>query len=413
MTSQFTSGLLTHIADRADGAGTWFADRVNFSTGMVHAGIRPNATSGAVLSDITQSTTYIQRSIGEYLATGYSYSRSSNPTVTDLENRIAAAENAAGAACMGTGMAACCTIMSTFLSAGDHAIISNCSYGGTNRAARVFFTRFGIQFSFVDQRDLKALEAAIKPNTKFILTETPSNPTLFLADLSAVSALCKSNNLLHVCDTTLATPLICRAMDHGVDVLLISTTKYYDGHNMTVGGAVVCRTAELTQKVKFTQNILGNIMTPQVAYLQLQAAKTLPLRVRQQSESAMKIATFLETHPKVMRVIYPGLASHPQKELADKQHRGGLHGSMVSFEVHGGSAAGRKLMDSMQRPWYLAENLGSVESLVTCPSVMTHANMLKEDREAVGITDGLVRLSVGIEDCDDLLGALKKALDAI
>lgn len=412
--AQITKNLKSNKPEGSVGSGTWGStNSVGLNTGLVHAGVAPDPTTGAILTPIFQSTTYIQDSIDQYLAKGFSYTRSANPTVKALEDKVSAAENAAAACLFGTGMAATVTIIASFMSQGDHAIITDCSYGGTNRACRVFFTRMGMEFTFVDMTDLKNVESALKPNTKLVLSETPANPTLTLIDLSELSKFCKSKNLVHVCDSTFATPVICRPIDHGVDVVLQSTTKYYDGHNMTVGGAAICATKELDEKIRFHQNVFGNIMTPQVAYYQLQTMKTMKLRIRQQSETAMAVALFLETHPLVERVRYPGLASHPQKALADKQHRDGLHGGMLWFEVKGGTPAGRKLMDTVERPWSLCENLGASESIITAPAVMTHANMTTEDRAKVGITDGFVRVSCGLEDAEDLIAALKKALDGM
>ena len=401
------------VSEFASGSGSWGTGEHGFDTLCVHGGVRPDPVTGAILTPVYQSTTFVQESIDQYCAKGYSYSRSSNPTVKVLEEKLAALENGAGATMYATGMAATCTAISTFMSAGDHAIITDCSYGGTNRACRVFFSRLGMEFTFADLRDVSSVEAAIKPNTKLVLSETPANPTLTLTDLSALSRLCKSRGLVHVCDNTFATPVITRPLDHGCDVVLTSTTKFVDGHNMTVGGALIAATKELDDKLRFTQNILGNNMSPQIAFYQLQTVKTLPLRIKQQSETALKVASFLETHSAVERVVYPGLKSFPQKELADRQHLQGLHGSMLWFEVRGGTANGRKLMDTVRRPWSLCENLGAAESIITCPSVMTHANMLKEDRLKVGITDGFVRVSCGLEDAADLLAALKDALDAL
>jgi cystathionine beta-lyase/cystathionine gamma-synthase len=269
----------------------------------------------------------------------------------------------------------------------------------------------GMEFTFVDMRDIANVAAAIRPNTKLVISESPANPTVTLTDVSSLSTLCQSRGLVHVCDNTFATSVIFRPLDHGADVTLISTTKFYDGHNMTVGGALVCASKEVSEKLRFTQNILGNNMSAQVAFYQLQCTKTIALRIRQQCDTAMKVATFLESHPAVETVRYPGLKSFPQKELADRQHRDGLHGSMLWFEVRGGVANGRLLMDTVRRPWSLCENLGATESIITCPAVMTHANMLKEDRLKVGITDGFVRVSCGIEDADDLIRELKRALD--
>jgi cystathionine gamma-lyase len=395
------------------GSGHWKAGEYGVNTGLVHAGVLPDPVTGAILTPVYQSTTFVQESIDKYCAKGFSYTRSRNPTVNALEEKIAAVENGAGACAFSTGMAATCTIVSTFMSAGDHAVVTNCSYGGTNRAMRVLFSRFGMEFSFVDFTNLKEVEAAIKPNTKLLVSESPANPTLVLADLKALSDLAKSKNILHVSDSTFATPVICRPIDFGVDIVLQSTTKYYDGHNITVGGAVICATKENDEKIRFHQNVFGNAMSPQVAFYQLQTMKTMKLRVVQQSKTAHKIADFLLTHPKVETVRYPGLKCHPQKELADRQHFNGVHGGMLWFEVKGGTAAGRKLMDTVRKPWSLCENLGASESIITCPAVMTHANMLAEDRAKVGITDGFIRVSAGLEDEDDLISALKDALDAL
>jgi cystathionine gamma-lyase len=401
------------VSEASSGSGSWGSGVHGFNTLAVHGGVRPDPVTGAILTPVYQSTTFVQESIDQYCAKGFSYSRSSNPTVKVLEEKLSALENGAGATVYATGMAATCTAISTFMSAGDHAIITDCSYGGTNRACRVFFARMGMDFSFVDMREIENVAKAIKPNTKMVLSETPANPTLTLTDLSALSTLCKARGIVHVCDNTFATPVIVRPLDHGCDVVLSSTTKFVDGHNMTVGGALIAASKELDDKLRFTQNILGNNMSPQIAFYQLQTVKTISLRIKAQSETAMKVAQFLETHPMVERVCYPGLKSFPQKELADRQHLGGVHGSMLWFEVRGGTGNGRKLMDTVRRPWSLCENLGAAESIITCPSVMTHANMIKEDRLKVGITDGFVRVSCGLEDAVDLISALKDALDAL
>jgi cystathionine beta-lyase/cystathionine gamma-synthase len=234
-----------------------------------------------------------------------------------------------------------------------------------------------------------------------------------LTDIPAVSALAKKHGIPHVVDSTFATPIIQRPIELGADLVIQSTTKFYDGHNMTVGGAVICATKELYERIKHMQNVHGNIMSPQNAFYTLQTTKTLALRVKQQSATAMTIAKFLEKHPAVETVRYPGLDSHPQKELADRQHLDGVHGSMLWFEVKGGTESGRAMMNSIQRPWSLCENLGAAESICTAPAVMTHANMLKEDRLKVGITDGFVRISCGLEDADDLIASLKQSLDAL
>jgi len=270
-----------------------------------------------------------------------------------------------------------------------------------------------MEFSFVDFSNPQNVADAIKPNTKLIFSESPTNPTLNIADLEAISDIAKSNNLLHVCDSTFATPYIMRPLDHGVDLTIQSLTKYYDGHNMGVGGALISANEELYERTKLVQNMQGNIMSPFTAYMMLQTMKTMGLRVTRQSESAMQIATFLESHPNVEKAVYPGLDSHPQKALADKQHRNGLHGGMAYFDVVGGDTAAIKLMDNIKRPWTLCENLGATESIITACAVMTHANMIREDRLKVGITDGFIRISVGIEDPNDLIRSLDEALNQL
>uniref|UniRef100_A0A7S0TAJ6 plant cystathionine gamma-synthase n=1 Tax=Chrysocystis fragilis TaxID=1411660 RepID=A0A7S0TAJ6_9STRA len=394
-------------------SGTWIPGEIGFETQLVHSGVAPDEATGAILTPIYQATTFVQESIDQYMAKGYSYSRTTNPTVRVLEQKIADLEKAAGACCFSTGMAATVTVMSAFLSQGDHCVLTDCSYGGTNRVARKQFMNYGIEFSFVDFRDPANVAAAIKPETKLVFSETPANPTLTLTDIKAISAICKERGVLHVCDATFATPIMLRPVELGADMSLHSTTKYFDGHNMTVGGVVASATKDLDDRLHFVQNMHGNIMTPHTAFLTLQSCKTMAVRCEKQAKNAQAIAEFLEKHPKVDTVRYPGLASFPQKALADAQHANGFHGGMLWCEVKGGIAAGRKLMDSVQRPWSLCENLGAVESIITCPSVMTHANMLKEDRLKVGITDGFIRISCGIEDTDDLIKALQLALDQL
>ncbi len=395
------------------GAGTWDDREYGLSTNVVHGTISPDEKTGAILTPIYQSTTFVQDSIDSYLGKGYSYSRTGNPTVRTLEQKIAFLENGFGCACFSTGMAATVSVMTAFLKQGDHCVLTNVSYGGTNRVTRKMLADFGIEFSYVDFTDPENVRAAIKPNTKLVFSETPSNPLVSLTDLSAVSKICKEKNVLHCCDSTFSTPIIMRAMDHGCDLCVVSTTKFYCGHNISVGGAVISATKELDERIHFYQNMHGNICAPQTAFTMLQTMNTMELRVLRQSESALKIAKALEKHSKIEKVVYPGLESFPQRELAQRQHRNGVHGSMLWCEVKGGVQAGRKLMDSIQRPWSLCENLGSIQSIITACSVMTHANVAKEERESVGITDGFVRISVGIEDANDLIYALTKALDGV
>lgn len=383
---------------------------MKMDTDLVHAAVQPEGKTGAILTPLFLSTTFIQDSIEDYLKKGFSYSRSGNPTVSVLEEKLALLEKGAGAAAFGTGMAATTSVISATMKAGDHCVITDCSYGGTNRSCREFFTPLGMEFTFTDFRDPENVRKAMKPNTRLIFSETPANPVLTLTDLEAISAIAKEKGVYHVVDSTFATPVICRPLDHGADMVIQSLTKYYEGHNMMNGGAVISKDKALDEKIKWVQNVHGNAMSPFTAFIVLQTTKTMGLRVKQQSATAMAIAQFLEKHPKVTKVCYPGLASHPQKAIADKYHRDGLHGGMLWFDIVGGSAAGTRLMNSIQRPWSLCENLGATESIITACAVMTHANMLKEDRLKVGITDGFIRVSCGIEDTQDLIRALEGAL---
>ena len=381
---------------------------MKFRSKQIHAGVVPDKTTGAILTPIYQSTTFVQDSVDSYLAKGYSYSRSGNPTVKALENKLAELEGGADATCYGTGMSAVHCTMLAFLSAGDHAIISDVAYGGTYRLCTKVLNRMGIEFSFADTSNPDDVKSHVKENTKLFLTETPANPTMKISDISAISEIAKSANAVHVVDNTLITPCFQRAIELGADLSLHSTTKYFDGHNATVGGVVVAKTKELDEKLRFIQNSTGSIMSPMVAWLTLQGCKTLSVRMEAQSANAMAIAKFLENHPKVKQVAYPGLESFSQHELAKSQSTG--FGAMLWFEVEGGLEAGKRLMDSVEL-WTLAENLGSVESLITHPVTMTHADVDEAERQRVGIIDGLVRLSVGLEDGQDLIDALSKALD--
>ena len=383
---------------------------MKFRTKQIHAGVEADPVTGAILTPIYQTTTYVQPSVDQYLSKGYSYSRSGNPTVRALENKIASLEGGADCCAFGTGMAAINATLMAFLSAGDHAVVSDVAYGGTYRICTKIYTRFGVEFTFADTASASSVRDAMRKNTRLILTETPANPTLKLTDIAAVSEIAKRAGVPHAVDNTFLTPYYQRPLELGADLVIHSTTKYMDGHNATVGGAVVARTKELDQQVRFVQNATGMIMSPQVAWLTLQGTKTLSVRMDAQCENAMKIARFLESHPKVSRVAYPGLESFPQHALARKQATG--FGAMVWFEVKGGVSAGKKLMDTLH-VWTLAENLGSVESLVTHPVTMTHADVEEAERKRVGITDGLVRLSVGMEDAEDLIDDLAQALERI
>lgn len=383
---------------------------MKFRTRQVHAGVVPDPTTGAILTPIHQSTTFVQTSIDDYMARGYSYSRAGNPTVTAFEEKIRDLEGGAGAAAYASGMAATVAVLMGFLSSGDHAVVSNVVYGGTHRFATQVLSRFGVEFSFVDSSNPAATADAFRPNTRLIFTETPANPTLKLTDLRAISDLASRQRILHAVDNTLLTPYYQRPLELGADLVVHSTTKYLDGHNATLGGAVVAATAEQVTQLKFMQKSAGSIMSPLVAWLTMQGTKTLSERMDRQSANALEVARFLESHPRVTQVGYPGLDSFPQFDLAKRQASG--FGAMAWFEVEGGVEAGKLLMRSV-RLWSLAENLGQVESLITHPVTMTHGDMSAEERAKAGITDGLVRLSVGLEDAEDLIDDLAQALEQI
>ena len=380
---------------------------MHFTTKQIHAGVSPDPVTGSILTPIYQTTTYVQESVDQYMAKGFSYSRSANPTVSALEAKLTELEGGAATTCYGTGMSAVQAVMLAFLNAGDHAIISDVAYGGTYRLCTKILSRFGVEFTFADTSNPEEVRAAVRDNTRLIFTETPANPTLKLTDIAAISAIAREKGIPHAVDNTFLTPYFQRPLELGADLSVHSTTKYMDGHNATVGGAVVAATKELDEKVRFIQNATGMIMSPMVAFLTLQGCKTLSLRITRQSDNAMAIARHLESHPKVKQVRYPGLESFAQHELARRQADG--YGAMVWFEVEGGMQAGKKLMDCIEL-WSLAENLGSVESLITHPVTMTHSDVEPEERARVGIIDGLVRLSVGLEDSEDLIKALDDAL---
>lgn len=383
---------------------------MGFKTKQIHAGVEPDPTTGAILTPIHQSTTFAQESVESAGSAQYSYSRAGNPTVTAFERRIAELENGVAATAFGTGMAATVSVMLSLLSAGDHAVFSDVVYGGTHRFATKVMARFGVELSFVDTSDPTNVESAFRDNTRLVFTETPANPTLKLTDIAAVSEIAQARDVPHCVDNTFLTPYYQQPLELGADLALHSTTKYLDGHNATVGGAVVAASEELDERLRFMQKAAGTIMSPQVAWLTLQGTKTLSARMDAQSANALAIAEFLEAHPKVSRVAYPGLQSFPQHELAVSQATG--FGAMAWFEVVGGLEAGKQLMKSVEL-WTLAENLGSVESLITHPASMTHADMTPQERATGGITDGLVRLSVGMEDVEDLIADLETALSAI
>jgi cystathionine beta-lyase/cystathionine gamma-synthase len=376
-------------------------------TEALHAGAYPDPTTGAILTPIYQTTTFAQTAVGEHK--GFTYSRAGNPTVSALERRLAALEGAPHATCYSTGLAATTVLCLSLLRAGDRVVVSQAVYGGTVRLLRQVLEPFGVRAEFVDTGDADAIANALREPTRFLFVETPANPTLKLTDIALAARLAHEAGALLVVDNTLLSPALQRPFDFGADVVLQSTTKYIDGHNATVGGALVTRDPELQARFEFLRLATGTIQTPFNAWLTLQGVKTLPLRMTRHSTNALRIAQYLESHPRVAKLYYPGLESFPQRELARRQQRSG--GALVSFEVEGGLDAGVRLMNAVKL-WALAENLGAAESLITHPVSMTHGAVPPEQRAAAGIADGLVRLSVGLEDPDDLIADLDQALNA-
>jgi cystathionine beta-lyase/cystathionine gamma-synthase len=383
---------------------------MGFRTKQVHAGVEPDPTTGAILTPIYQSTTFVQESVDSYMGKGYSYSRAGNPTVRALEEKLTALEGGLDATAYSSGMAATVAVFLGLLEAGDHVVIADVVYGGTYRFAAQFLTKFGVEVDFVNAANIDDVAAAIKPNTVMVFTETPANPTLKVTDLAAVSGICGDAGVLHVSDNTFLTPYFQRPFELGADIVIHSTTKFLEGHNATIGGVVVVKDTDHQEKIAFARIAAGLVMSPMVAWLTLQGIKTLSVRMDSQSASAMTVAEFLQEHDAVDYVKYPGLPNHPQHQLSQTQTSG--FGAMVSFEVRGSAEAAKLLMNAVGL-WSLAENLGSVESLITHPVTMTHAAVPRDERMAAGITDGLVRLSVGLEDVEDLIEDLDSALRRI
>ncbi len=377
----------------------------DFETLALHAGATPDPFTGALLTPIYQTTTYRQEAVGR--DKGFTYSRSSNPTVSALERRLAALEGAEFATCYSTGLAATTVLCLALLRSGDRVVVSQAVYGGTVRLLRQTLGPFGIQAEFVDTSDLDALNQALREPTRLLFIETPANPTLKLTDIGLASKAAKTANALLVVDNTLLSPALQRPLQFGADIVLHSTTKFIEGHNATVGGALITSDAELQERFTFTRNAIGAIQSPFPAWLTLQGVKTLPVRMARHCENALHVASFLQSHPRVTRLLYPDLESFPQFELAQRQQDAG--GALISFEVEGGVEAGVRLMNSL-RLCALAENLGAAETLVTHPASMTHSAVPIEQRLAAGITDGLVRLSVGLENSNDLIADLNQAL---
>jgi cystathionine beta-lyase/cystathionine gamma-synthase len=379
--------------------------RARFSTICLHAGQEPDPATGAIITPIYQTSTYVQDELGKHK--GFEYGRTQNPTRLALENNLAAIEGGQAAFAFASGMAAIGAI-ATMLQPGDHVVVSENVYGGTFRLFDRVLSRSGISFDYVDTSNMDVVERAVTPATRMMFVETPTNPILTLTDLSAASDLASRRGLRLVVDNTFASPYVQRPIELGADIVTHSTTKYLNGHSDSIGGIVIVTRDEDVEWLRFVQNAAGAILGPFDSWLVLRGTKTLPLRMQRHNTNGLAIAQFLAAHPKVRHVHYPGLPSHPQHELATRQMRG--FGGMVSFEL-GSLEAARRLLNSV-RLMALAESLGGVETLISHPSTMTHASVPEGRRAALGITDGLVRISAGIEDIDDLIEDLAQALDS-
>jgi cystathionine beta-lyase/cystathionine gamma-synthase len=373
-------------------------------TRAIHGGLTPDPATGAILTPIYQSTTYVQQAVGQHK--GFTYSRAANPTVDALERSLGALEDTPPAVCFATGMAAISTLCFALLKAGDHIVVGDVVYGGTVRFTRQILGPLGIQYSFVDTSRPELVRATIRPETKLVLIETPGNPTLKLTDVAAIAKITRAVGVKLAVDSTFLTPVGQHALDLGADISVLSTTKYIEGHNSTVGGSLATRDVELLERFRFVRKTLGTIQSPLESWLTLRGIKTLPARMKIHSDNALTVARWLEKHPAVNYVIYPGLDSFPQRELAGRQQL--VNGGMISFELKGGTEVGIAVMNSVKL-CSLAENLGAAETLITHPVSMTHADVPAADREAAGITEGLVRLSVGLEDPEDIIADLDRA----
>ena len=374
-----------------------------FSTVCIHAGQTPDPSTGAIITPIYQTSTYVQDELGKHK--GYEYARTQNPTRAALEANLAAIEGGKAAFAFASGMAAIDAI-TTLLDAGDHVVVTDNTYGGTFRLFDKVLTRYKLEFSYVDTSQPDKVACAIRPNTKMLFVETPTNPVLRLTDIAKTAEIARTRNVRLVVDNTFASPAVQRPITLGADLVTHSTTKYLNGHSDSIGGVVIATRDEDIERLQFIQNAAGAILSPFDSFLVLRGTKTLNVRMAQHNANGMALAEFLSTHPKVSRVIYPGLPSHPQHDLAKRQMRG--FGGMVSFDV-GSFEAARQVCNRVKL-MSLAESLGGVETLISHPATMTHASVPPERRQAIGLTDSLVRISAGIEDVDDLIDDLEQAL---
>lgn len=377
------------------------------ATVAIRGGRTFDSHASSILFPLYQTGNFVHDAVG--VDKGFSYSRVSNPTVDALEKAIAALEGTPSAICFRTGMAAITTLLLSVLKCDDHAILSDVVYGGTLRLFREVLDHLGVTGSFVDTSDAANVEAAVTPATRIILIESPGNPTLKLTDIAAVAKIAKRHSILLAVDNTFLTPVLQRPFELDADISILSTTKYIDGHNATIGGSIATQDTKLDERVRLIRKTLGTIQSPFEAWLTLQGMKTLPARLRFHCEGALRVAQWLEAHPAVKYVLYPGLDSFPQKELAERQQRGA--GGLVTFELKGGAEAARLTLNHLQL-CSRAESLGGLETLVTHPSTTTHADLDPELRQTLGITDGLIRVSVGLEDPEDLIADFDQAIDA-
>lgn len=378
-----------------------------FSTKAIHAGQQPDPSTGAIMTPIYASSTYVQQSPGVHQ--GYEYSRSHNPTRKALEDCIAALENGSAGYAFASGMSATATVLE-LLDSGDHVIAMDDLYGGTYRLFENVRKRSaGLEFTFANLSDLDNLESALQDNTKMIWVESPTNPLLKLVNLQAVAEFARKHNLIAVCDNTFCSPYVQKPLDYGFDLVVHSATKYINGHSDVVGGIVVCG-QDLVEQMFYLSNAIGSIMSPFDSFLVMRSLKTLSIRMERHCDSAMQVAQYLEQHEAIEKVYYPGLQSHPQHELAKQQMNG--FGGMISVVLKGGLASAKTFLENTHL-FSLAESLGGVESLIEHPAIMTHASVPEAIRNEIGIVDGLVRLSVGIETLEDLIADIKIALDKI
>ena len=380
---------------------------MDFDTKAVRGNSKPDPTTGAIIPPIYQTATYVLEEVG--VDKGFDYTRSSNPTRQDLEEHLAAIEGGSHAIAFSSGMASADSCMK-LLSQGDHVVCCDDVYGGTARLFNNLMSNYGVEFTYVDSQDSSNVEEAIRPETKMVWIETPTNPLLKVTDLEAVGKIAERNGLIYVVDSTFATPVFLRPLDYGADLVLHSTTKYLSGHNQIIGGVIVTNRTDLYDNLKYIQKSVGAVPSPFDSRLVILGLKTLHLRMQRHWENAEKIAAYLDDHPKVSKVIYPGLESHPMHRTAKAQMSG--YSGIISFELEGGLEAGKRLMNAVEL-CLLAESLGAVETMITHPATMTHAEVPREERLSRGFEDGLVRLSVGIEDVEDLIHDLEKAFEKV